>query len=328
MLKRKVLITDYQFKSIEYEKKILLDNDMEVIEAQCKSENEVIEKAKGVDGLIVERAPITKKVIESLPQLKVIARYGIGIDVIDLKAASEQKVFVLNVPDYCIDEVSDHALTLLLASARKIIPLNNYIKSGNWGFHFTQPFYRIKGRILGLIGFGNIARKLAEKTKPLGLSILTYDPYISNEVMKKYEYVKKIDFLELLKESDFISIHVPLTKNTNNMLSIKEINLMKKSTIIINTSRGGIINERDLAEALMSKKIAGAALDVFEEEPLNNNLLLKQNNVILTPHVGYHSEESQIELQTKAAEGVRDVLIGKRPKYLINKEIWNQNIEF
>jgi D-3-phosphoglycerate dehydrogenase / 2-oxoglutarate reductase len=121
-----------------------------------------------VDGLIVECVPITRKVIESLPQLKVIARYGIGIDVIDLKAASEHKVFVLNVPDYCIDEVSDHALALLLGSARKIIPLNNHIKSGNWGFHFAQPFYRIKGRTLGLIGFGNIARKLAEKAKPLG----------------------------------------------------------------------------------------------------------------------------------------------------------------
>jgi len=328
MLKRKVLITDYQFKSIEYEKKILSDIDVEVIEAQCKTEDEVIKKAKGVHGLIVECAPITRKVIESLPQLKVIARYGIGIDVIDLKAASEHKVFVLNVPDYCIDEVSDHTLALLLGSARKIIPLNNHIKSGSWGFHFAQPFYRIKGRILGLIGFGNIARKLAEKAKPLGLSILTYDPYISNEIMKNYEYVKNVDFLELLKKSDFISIHVPLTKDTKNMISIKDINLMKKSATIINTSRGGIINEKDLTEALISKRIAGAALDVFEEEPLNNNLLLKQDNVILTPHVSYHSEESQIELQTKAAEGVRDVLIGKRPKYLINKEIWNQNIEF
>jgi D-3-phosphoglycerate dehydrogenase len=141
--------------------------------------------------------------------------------------------------------------------------------------------------------------------------------------MKNYEYVKNVDFLELLKKSDFISIHIPLTKNTKNMISFKEINLMKKSANIINTSRGGIINEEDLTEALISKRIAGAALDVFEEEPLNNNLLLKQDNVILTPHVGYHSEESQIELQTKAAEGVRDVLLGKRPKYLINKEIWN-----
>lgn len=322
-MKWKVLITDYLFKTIKYERKILSEIGAEVIEAQCKTEDEVIEKAKGVEGLIVECAPITRKVIELLPRLKVVARYGIGIDVIDLKAASEHKVFVLNVPDYCIDEVSDHALALLLASARKIIPLNNYIKSGNWGFHFAQPFYRIKGRILGCIGFGNIARKLAEKAKPLGLSILIYDPYISNKVMKNYEYVKNVDFLELLKKSDFISIHIPLTKNTKNMISFKEINLMKKSANIINTSRGGIINEEDLTEALISKRIAGAALDVFEEEPLNNNLLLKQDNVILTPHVGYHSEESQIELQTKAAEGVRDVFLGKRPKYLINKEIWN-----
>jgi len=321
-MKWKVLITDYLFKTIEYERKILSEIGAEVIEAQCKTEDEVIEKAKGIEGLIVERAPITRKVIELLPRLKVVARYGIGIDVIDLKAASEHKVFVLNVPDYCIDEVSDHALALLLASARKIIPLNNYIKSGNWEFHFAQPFYRIKGRILGLIGFGNIARKLAEKAKSLGLSLLTYDPYISNKVMKNYEYVKNVDFLELLKKSDFISIHVPLTKNTKNMISFKEINLMKKSANIINTSRGGIINEEDLTEALISKRIAGAALDVFEKEPLNNNLLLKQDNVILTPHVAYHSEESQIELQTKAAEGVRDVLLGKRPKYLINKEIW------
>lgn len=221
MIKKKVLITDYQFKSIEYEKKILLDIGVEVIEAQCKTEDEVIEKAKGVDGLIVERSPITRKVIESLHKLKVVARYGVGVDVVDLKAASEHNVFVLNVPDYCIDEVSDHTLALLLASARKIILLNNYIKSGSWGFHFAQPFYRIKGRILGIIGFGNIARKLAEKAKSLGLSLLTYDPYISNEIMKNYEYVKNVDFLELLKKSDIISIHVPLTKDTKNMISIK-----------------------------------------------------------------------------------------------------------
>jgi len=131
LYKWKVLITDYQFKSIEYEKKILPDIGAEVIEAQCKTENEVIEKAKGVDALMVERAPITKKVIELLPQLKVVARYGVGVDVIDVKAATEKKVFVLNVPDYCTDEVSDHTLALLLASNREIILLNNYIKNGN-----------------------------------------------------------------------------------------------------------------------------------------------------------------------------------------------------
>jgi D-3-phosphoglycerate dehydrogenase len=322
-MKWKVLITDYLFKTIEYERRILSEIGAEVIEAQCKTEDEVIERAKGVHGLIVECAPITRKVIESLPKLKVIARYGVGINVVNLKAASEYKVCVVNVPDYCIDEVSDHAFALILASARKIIPLDKHVKSGNWSFIFSQPFYRIKGKTLGLIGFGRIARRLAEKTKPLGVSILTYDPYISEEILNSYKYVNKVGFLELLKKSDFISIHTPLTENTKNMISIKEIRLMKKSAIIVNTSRGGIINEEDLTKALIDKTIAGAALDVFEKEPPENSQLFKQDNVILTPHVGYHSEESQVELQTKAAEGIRDALLGRRPKYLVNKDVWS-----
>jgi D-3-phosphoglycerate dehydrogenase len=322
-MKWKVLITDYLFKTIEYERRILSEIGAEVIEAQCKTEDEVIERAKGVHGLIVECAPITRKVIESLPKLKVIARYGVGINVVNLKAASEYKVCVVNVPDYCIDEVSDHAFALILASARKIIPLDKHVKSGNWSFIFAQPFYRIKGKTLGLIGFGRIARRLAEKTKPLGVSILTYDPYISEEILNSYKYVNKVGFLELLKKSDFISIHTPLTENTKNMISIKEIRLMKKSAIIVNTSRGGIINEEDLTKALIDKTIAGAALDVFEKEPPENSQLFKQDNVILTPHVGYHSEESQVELQTKAAEGIRDALLGRRPKYLVNKDVWS-----
>jgi D-3-phosphoglycerate dehydrogenase len=322
-MKWKVLITDYLFKTIEYERRILSEIGAEVIEAQCKTEDEVIERAKGVHGLIVECAPITRKVIESLPKLKVIARYGVGINVVNLKAASEYKICVVNVPDYCIDEVSDHAFALILASARKIIPLDKHVKSGNWSFIFAQPFYRIKGKTLGLIGFGRIARRLAEKTKPLGVSILTYDPYISEEILNSYKYVNKVGFLELLKKSDFISIHTPLTENTKNMISIKEIRLMKKSAIIVNTSRGGIINEEDLTKALIDKTIAGAALDVFEKEPPENSQLFKQDNVILTPHVGYHSEESQVELQTKAAEGIRDALLGRRPKYLVNKDVWS-----
>jgi len=321
-MKWKVLITDYLFKTIEYERKILSEIGAEVIEAQCKTEDEVIKRAKGVHGLIVERAPITRKVIESLPKLKVIARYGVGINVVNLKAASEYKVCVVNVPDYCIDEVSDHAFALILASARKIIPLDKYVKSGNLSFIFAQPFYRIKGKTLGLIGFGRIARRLAEKIKPLGVSILTYDPYISEEILNSYKYVNKVDFLELLRKSDFVSIHTPLTENTKNMINIKEIRLMKKSTIIVNTSRGGIINEEDLTKALIDKTIAGAALDVFEKEPPENSQLFKQDNVILTPHVGYHSGESQVELQTKAAEGIRDALLGRRPKYLANKDVW------
>ncbi|AZR71969.1 hydroxyacid dehydrogenase [Anoxybacter fermentans] len=324
MSKFKVLVTDYEYETLEYEEKVLAEIDAELLKAQCKTEEEVIEAAQGVDGLLVQYAPIGRKVFESLPQLKVVARYGVGVDVVDLEAATEHGVCVVNVPDYCEDEVSDHAFALLMACARKIVLLNNDVKGGNWDFNISRPVYRLRGRTLGIVGFGKIPRRLAEKAKPFGFEIIVYDPFVDEKVEKEYG-VKLVELDELMKRSDFVSVHAPLNENTKHMIGARELGLMKESAFIINTARGAVIDEKALIETLKNKKIAGAALDVAEQEPIaKDNPLLDMDNVIITPHVGWYSEEAQIELQTKAARGVADVLIGKKPEYLVNKEVWNK----
>ncbi|MBM7556864.1 ribose 5-phosphate isomerase B [Halanaerobacter jeridensis] len=322
MSKFKVMVTDYEYETLEYEEKILKEIDAEFLKAQARTQEEVIEAApKDVDGLLVQYAQIGEEVFKALPQLKVVARYGIGVDTVDLEAATDHGVNVVNVAEYCQDEVSDQALSLLLACARKTVLLNNDVKSGNWDFSIAKPIYRLRDRTLGIVGFGKIPRKLADKATALGLELLVHDPFVEKEVTEKYD-VELVELDKLMKKSDFISIHVPLNENTKHMISTKEFELMKESSFIINTARGAVIDEEALIAALKDNELAGAALDVTEQEPITkDNPLLEMDNVIITPHVGWYSEDAQIELQTRAAEGVADVLMGNKPKYLVNQEV-------
>ncbi|MCA6214132.1 MULTISPECIES: C-terminal binding protein [Thermococcus] len=323
MAKFKVVVTDYEYESLENEKRELEKVGAELVAVQLRyaQPEEIIKVCKDADGLIVQYAKITREVIEGLEKCKVIARYGIGVDNVDVKAATEKGIFVVNVPDYCIEEVSDHTIALLLASIRKINLYDKSVKSGTWDYKIGRPMYRIKGKTLGLIGFGKLARRVAEKMKPFRVEIIAYDPYVSPKVAEKYG-IKLVDFDELLKNSDFISIHVPLTEETYHLLSDREFELMKDGVIIVNTARGPIIDEKALVKALESGKIAYAGLDVTEVEPIpSDSPLLKFDNVIITPHVAWYSEESQAELQTKAARGVAEVLSGKIPTYLVNPEV-------
>ncbi|MBM7622660.1 C-terminal binding protein [Sporohalobacter salinus] len=321
----KVMVTDYEYETLRYEEEVFEKIDAQFLKAQAKTEEEVIEAApEDVDGLLVQYAEIGEKVFEVLSDLKVVARYGIGVDTVDLEAATEHGVKIVNVAEYCQDEVSDQAMALLLACARKLVLLNNDVKVGNWDFNIAKPIYRLRGRSLGIIGFGRIPRKLAEKAAAFGLELLVYDPFIDEEIAAKYG-VKLVELDELMKKSDFVSVHVPLNNDTRHMISTKEFKLMKESAFIINTARGAVIDEAALIEALKNKELAGAGLDVTEQEPIeNDNPLLEMDNVIITPHVGWYSKEAQIELQTRAAEGVSDVLAGKEPKYLVNQEILDE----
>lgn len=322
MSKFKVMVTDYEYETLEYEEKVLGEIDAQFLKAQARTEEEVIEAApKDVDGLLVQYAEIGEKVFEALPDLKVVARYGIGVDTVDLEAATEHGVKVVNVAEYCQDEVSDQAFALLLACARKTVLLNNDVKAGNWDFNVGKPIYRLTGSTLGIIGFGKIPRKLAEKATAFGFELLAYDPFVDEEVAKKYE-VELVELDELMKESDFVSVHAPLNENTKHMVSTKEFELMKESAFIINTARGAVIDEAALIEALENEELAGAGLDVTEQEPIEkDNPLLEMDNVIINPHVGWYSEDAQVELQTRAAKGVADVLVGNKPKYLVNQDV-------
>ncbi|TFB08323.1 C-terminal binding protein [Candidatus Atribacteria bacterium MT.SAG.1] len=319
--KFKVVITDAEYKSFDLERKELEKADADLLVCQCKSEDEIIEAAKDADGLIVQYASITRRVIESLKKCKAIARYGIGVDSIDIEAATEHKIYIVNVPEYCLDEVSDHTIALALACVRKVAMLDNAVKKGMWDYKISTPIFRLRNMKLGLVGFGNIARMVSHKAQAFGLSVIAYDPYISSSVMAQ-DNVRKVNLEVLLAEADIISLHLPLTKDTKYMFTEKEFKLMKDTAFIINTGRGPLIKEEDLYKALSANWIAGAGLDVAEKEPIDpNNNLLKLNNIIITPHVAFYSEESLRDLQRSAAKGIAQALKGEIPSSLVNKEV-------
>ncbi|RSL29464.1 C-terminal binding protein [Salibacterium salarium] len=317
----KVLVTDYTYDTLAPEKEVLEAVDAELITAQCRTEDDVIEAAQGVDGIISQYAPISEKVIQSLDHCKVIARYGVGFDTIDVKAATEKGIIVSNVTDYCAEEVSNHAFALLLASARKIVQLHESVQAGKWDAKIMKPVYRMSEQTLGLVGFGNIPQMLAEKAQAFGLDIIAYDPFASQEVAESMG-VRIVELDELCRESDFISVHPPLNEHTKGMLSDDQFKMMKKEAFIINTSRGPVIDESALIKALQSGEIAGAGLDVLETEPISrDNPLLEMDNVILNPHSAFFSVESEIELKRKTAQNVSNVLSGNNPVYLVNQEL-------
>jgi D-3-phosphoglycerate dehydrogenase / 2-oxoglutarate reductase len=319
----KVVITDWEFEDLRYEESVLNQTDgIEIVAANCRNEDEVIKACQNADGIINQYAPLSRRVIESLENCKIITRYGVGVNTIDIDAATEKGISVANVPDYCMDEVADHALAIMLSWIRKVVVANNQVKEGNWDFKVTRPIYRLRGRTLGLIGFGKIPQALAEKVKPLGLNVIAADPYYPPQDAKR-KGVTLVSLENLLELSDIISVHAPLTPATKGMLGKEQFARMKKKPLIINTSRGPVIDEGDLIEALTLGQIAGAALDVIEEEPISNrHPFLSMDNVILTPHVAWYSEEAEAEMRTKAAMGVMDVLIHKEyPKYLVNQEV-------
>ncbi|MEK3916774.1 C-terminal binding protein [Paenibacillus sp. FSL H7-0331] len=319
----KVVVTDWEYPDLRFEEAVFQAyGNIKLVVAQCQTEEEVIEVCRDADAMINQYAPISRKVLEQLENCKVITRYGVGVDTIDLEAAREKGICVANVPDYCVDEVSDHALALLLSWTRKVTLANHSVKNGIWDFKVTQPIYRLRGQTIGLIGFGKIPQSLAEKVKPLGLRVIVADPYFTQEAAVE-KGVELVSLRTLCKEADYISVHAPLTAATRGMIGEEQFSLMKKEAILINTSRGPIVNEQALIAALEKGIIAGAALDVVESEPIDSdNPLLRMEQVIITPHVAWYSEQSAAELRSKAAMGVVDVLVhGEYPKYLVNAKV-------
>jgi len=316
-----VAITDYVFPSLEPEQAVLGPLGVELRPQQCRSEEEIIALAQDADAVLNCYAKMAARVIEKLKRCKIIARYGIGVDNVDLAAASKARILVTNVPDYCIDEVSDHALALILSLARKIVAADTGVKNGNWSVTAHAEIRRLRGQTLGLLGFGKIAKALASKVQPLGMKVLVYDPYLEAELISRHG-AEAVSLDRLLAEADAISIHVPLSSETRNLIGQRELALMKSTAFLINTSRGGIVDEQGLAAALKEGQLGGAALDVLSVEPPPQDHPLRQApNVILTPHLAFYSRESVIELQTKAAEEVARALKGEPPRSPVNPEV-------
>lgn len=271
------------------------------------------------DVLVTQYADINREVIENLAHCRMIIRYAIGVDNIDLAAASERGIPVVNVPDYGIDEVSTYAVTLLLCAARKIPQTIDMIRRAEWNYAITKPMYRTAGKTVGLIGFGRIPRAVAKKLSGFDMQILAYDPFVSEESAKELG-VKLVSFEELVCQSDYISVHCPLTAQTHHIVNEDVLRAMKKTAFLINTSRGATVDTEALYHACRDGEIAGAAIDVTEQEPLPAGSPLRTlNNLIITPHIAWYTEEAIATLKEKLAQEIIRVYEGGQPVNIVNR---------
>ncbi len=315
----RVLVTDDRYGSYEEEKSVLKEIGAAVEVHNLGDESETARVLQDADAILLNLHPLPGSVIRQLGKCRVISRYGVGYDNVDVDAATAAGIWVARVPDYCLEDVSDQALALLMGCVRKVAFKDRRIREGGWDLHKEQPSYRIAGRTLGLVGYGSIARTLHRKVSGLGLArVLAFDPYVERKEIEDAG-AEAVSLRTLLKAADFISVHAPLNKETRGLIGARELAQMKKGSILINTSRGPLLDEQAVADALAAGRIAYAGLDVFENEPLpEDSPLRKLDNVILSDHAGWYSEESVAELKTKAAQNVLEVLKGGPPLYPVN----------
>jgi D-3-phosphoglycerate dehydrogenase / 2-oxoglutarate reductase len=310
-----VAVTDTVFPTLEPAKEALAIVDAELVLASEPTPEAILEVAAEADAVLVTYAKITPEVIAGLKNCKAIGRFGIGTDNIDIPAAAAAGIVVTYAPAYCLDEVSDHAMALLLTLARKTALANAHVHAGRWEMPAVVPIHRLRGQTLGLVGLGNIPQKIVPKAQAFGIDVIASDPYASDEVFSRLG-VRRVDFDELLGSSDFISVHAPLTPETTGMFNASAFAKMKPNALLVNTARGPLVNVEDLADALEAGQIAGAGLDVLPIEPPPAGLrLIGRDDVILTPHTGFYSEDALLDLQTTVATDVATVLNGGTPQF-------------
>lgn len=315
----KVVISDYVWPNIDIEKNFFDSKNIELVVSKNKSD--LKKQIADADGLLFCFESIDEDILRSSKNLKVAQRYGIGVDNINIEVATELGIVVSNIPDYCIDEVSDHAMSMILSLNRLLARDSDLVKKGLWNeIKKDKRVYRLSEATLGLLGFGRIGRRISKKAKNFGLKVIAYDPYLNE---KEIDDVEIHSLNKVLKDSNIISLHLPLTEQTNHIIDTEQFDLMNKDTILINVSRGGLINEEALIENLNNGKIRGAGLDVIESSTDKTNDLFSFDNVIITPHTAFFSQESSEELQLRSSMQLYDVLTGSKPKFLINPDVLN-----
>jgi D-3-phosphoglycerate dehydrogenase len=314
-----IAVTDSPFPNLDAARAAVSRIGGELVQAKAPTPEAIIEVARNADAILTTYAKVTTEVVQALTRCRIIARFGIGVDNVDIEMATRKGIVVTKVPDYCIDEVSDHAMALLLALARKIPYSNKLVQAGRWEMPAVVPISRLRGRTLGLVGFGRIPQLVAPKAQSFGMKVITYDPYVPKEILARAG-VQHAEFEELVKTSDFISLHCPLMPETRHIMNAGVFAMMKPSAYLVNTGRGPLVDEAALAAALDKGQLAGAALDVVEKEPPTDSPILGRDHVIITPHTAFYSEEALLDLQSKAAEEVVRVLSGQAPKNPVNPE--------
>ena len=319
-----VVITDYDFDDVEIERAIIEGAGFELVGAQCKTEDDVIAVARDADAVIAQYAHVDARVIDAFTRCRVIARYGTGVDIVDVDSATRRNILVTNVPnDWCENEVADHAVALTLAMARKLRVYDGATRAGVWRWQTGAPIHRLRGSTLGLLSFGAIARAIAVRAAGFGIRVIAHDPYMDKSDITTHG-ATPVSFDELLEQADYLVIQAPLTAQTRNLIGEAELRRMKPGAVLINTGRGPIVDDAALHRALSEGWIAGAGLDDIAEEPAKHrdweavNPLFSLDNLIITPHAAYYSEEAMHTVRDFAAREVVRVLTGQAPMSPVN----------
>ncbi|GAA4244860.1 C-terminal binding protein [Dactylosporangium darangshiense] len=319
-----IMVADYDFGDVDIERAIAEEAGFALEAHQCKSEEEIIRYGRDADGILTQYASIGATAMDQLPNCRVIARYGTGVDIVDVDAATRHGIQVTNAPnDWCAEEVADHAIALWLCAARKINEYDAAARTGEWRWQTGEPIWRLRGRVFGILGFGAIAQRIAERARPFGVELRSHDPFVDDAQIRAHG-VRPVSFDELVEGSDYLVIQAPLTPDTHHLFDSATLARMKPTAMLVNTARGPIVEDAALADALADGVIAGAALDDLEEEPAKrrdwrpDNLLLRLPNTVVTPHAAYYSEQSLRAVRAIAAQEAVRVLTGHSPQSPVN----------
>jgi D-3-phosphoglycerate dehydrogenase / 2-oxoglutarate reductase len=312
----KVLVTDAEYESLDLEAEVLAAAGHEIVTASCRTPEEVIEAGAGVDAFLVQYAPITAEVFEALPQLRLVSRYGVGVDAVDTEAARHHGVWVCNVPDYGTTEVALHAVAMLLALLRNVAGHDREVRAGRWDYHLGGQLRRPSSLTLGVVGLGRIGRMTAERAAPWFGTAVGYDPYLPETAWP--DWLERLDLRDLFVRSSAITLHLPLTESTSGLVGTDLLGRMATGSYLVNTARGGLVDLDAVVEALDSGQLAGVALDVLPQEPPpSRHPLLTHPRALITPHVAWYSAEAEVELRRKAAQNIVDWAWTGRPTYAV-----------
>jgi D-3-phosphoglycerate dehydrogenase len=316
-----VLVTDYTWPSTEPEAAVLAAAGARLVLAETGAEDELVDLVHDADAILTCFAQVTERVIANGERLQVVGRYGIGVDNIAVAEATRRGIPVTNVPAYCLDEVAEHVLAMVLAHARSLFAYDRAVRRGDWSLASGAPIHRVSGRVLGVVGFGKIGQTLGAKARGLGLDVIAHDPMLAPDEIRR-RGGEPVSLAELARRAHFVSVHVPLTPETTGLIGTALLASMQPGAFVVNAARGGVVDQEALLEAIRQGRIAGAALDVFVPERLTaDHPLLGEERVMLTPHVAFYSEESVRELEVLAARNVAAVLTGRRPASVVNPEV-------
>ncbi len=316
MSKKIIAVSDCDHLNMNEEEKVCRDNGLALKLFQCRTEDDLIRDLPGYAAVINQYAPFTERVFAALPDLRFLVRYGVGMNNVDIEAATRHGVAVSNVPDYGVQEVASQAFAMMMALTRRILQMDASVKAGHWDYTEGMPIFRLREQTIGIIGMGRIGHCFAQLVRPLGCRILACD-LVPERV--DLDYVQKADLETLVSQSDVISVHSNL-ETSYNLINRDMLSKMKKTAFLINVSRGGIIDEEALADALNAGRLAGAGIDVTATEPLPSDSPLRTaKNILLSPHIAWYSEQSSLDLKTKAAEEATRFLLGEPLHYQLNR---------